>query len=273
ISLPNRDHAEWGIKAASNGKHVLIEKPIAVNRDQVMELRRAAQANGVAIQEASMMRFHPQTALLRDLVAGGAIGTPRWAQGSFSFTLRRQEDIRLEQPGGGSIWDLGSYPITLFQAVLQLAPFEVVGLMHSAETDVDMTFGAQIRYEGDVLGLFLTSMEAIPSWYVEFVGSTGRLRATYPWLSHIGVESTVEAVQINDAPPTGAFGDGVDNQSTRTFTFPDVNAYLDEVLAMESMILDKGDEVFPLEESATNIATITALVDSATSLTHVAVDD
>lgn len=272
ISVPNRLHAEWGIKAASNGKHVLIEKPIAVSRQQVIDLQRAAEANGVVIQEASMMRFHPQTALLRDLVAEGAIGTPRWAQGSFSFTLRPREDIRLEQPGGGSIWDLGSYPVTLFQTVLQLAPVEVVGLLHSGGRDVDMTFGAQIRYAGDVFGLFVTSMEAIPTWSVEFVGSTGRIRVTYPWLSHLGVESIVEVVQADDAPPTGAFGDGTDNQSTRTFPFQDVNAYLDEVLAMETMVLDGKEEIFPLEESAINVAVLAALVDSATSRTRVLVD-
>lgn len=266
VSLPNRDHAEWGIRAASNGKHVLIEKPIGVSRAQVLDLRRAADAAGVVVQEASMMRFHPQTALLRDLVAEGAIGTPRWAQGSFSFSLRRKEDIRLEQPGGGSAWDLGSYPVTMYQAVLQMSPVEVVGFMHSGGTDVDMTFGGQIRYDGDVIGQFTTSMEAFPSWSVEFVGSNGRIRVTYPWLSQLGVESVVEVVGVNEV-------DGLDKESSRTFSFPNVNAYLDEVRAMESMVLDGSKEVFPLEESATNIAVLAALVNSAASGTTVRVDD
>jgi hypothetical protein len=162
--------------------------------------------------------------------------------------------------------------VTLFQAVLQLIPVEVVGLMHAGGTDVDMTFGAQIRYEGDVMGQFVTSMEAIPSWSVEFVGSTGCIRVTYPWLSHLGVESIVEVVQVDDAPPSGTFGDGTDNQSTRTFSFQRVNAYLDEVLAMESMVLEGKEEIFPLEESATNVAVLAALVDSATSRTRVTID-
>ena len=271
VSLPNPQHAHWGIRAAANGKHVLIEKPIALEPADVAQLEKAAEENGVVIQEASMMRFHPQTALLRDLVGNGAIGTPRWARGSHSFTLRRQGDIRLQHLGGGSIWDLGCYPVTLFQAVLQLAPREASGFKHTGSEDVDMTFSAQIRYEGDVFGQFISSMEAIPSSSAEFVGSTGYIRVTYPWLSHIGVDSTVELVRKTDAGSAATFDNEIGDQSTQ-YSFNGVNAYVDEVRAMESMILDGTEHVFPLSESAVNVATIQALLDSTSSGKPVMVD-
>ncbi len=271
ISLPNWLHAPWGIQVARAGKHALIEKPLAIYPGEIKRLRRAARDNGVVIQEASMMRFHPQTALLRQLVSDGKIGVPRWAQATFGFTLLYTDDIRLDARGGGSIWDLGCYPITLFGAVLQKRPLEVEGFIRRAGQPADMTFAAQIRYEGGVMGQFLTSMEVLPSWSAEFLGSRGRLRVSYPWLSQVERASTVE-VATQTAETAGlsqsgdanrAFGDEADDQITRVHAFDGANAYLEEVRAAESMILDGQSSSYPLRESAINMATIRALIESA----------
>ena len=273
ISLPNWLHVPWGVEVARAGKHALIEKPIAIYPGEIELLRQAAEENGVIVQEASMMRFHPQTALLRRLVSEGAIGVPRWAQGTFSFTLLYTDDIRLDARGGGSVWDLGCYPVTLFQAVLQKRPLEVEGFIRRAGQPADMTFGAQILYEGGVMGQFLTSMEAMPSWSGEFVGSRGRIRISYPWLSQVELASTVEVVtqtsEVAALSKSGddnrAFGDEADDLATSSRTFEGTNAYLEEVKAMERMILDGEPVIFPLEESAVNMATIRALIESADS--------
>lgn len=272
ISVPNSQHAHWGIEAARAGKHALIEKPIALNPHDVSALDRESQENRVIVQEASMMRFHPQTSLIRQLLADGAIGVPRFVQGSFSFTLQKPHDIRLDKDGGGSIWDLGCYPITLFHAALQLRPIEVSGFRRGGGTAVDMTFSGQIRYEGDVLGQFTTSMEALPSWSVDFVGSKGRIRVTYPWLSHVGVTSTVEVVSASDELTASTFGDGTNNQSVAKHVFKDVNAYRDEVVAFESTALNGGPVAFPLSESRVNVATIQSLIESSVSHRPVRVD-
>lgn len=263
ISTPNPQHVRWGIEAARAGKSALIEKPIALDVNDVERLAKAAEDAKVVIQEASMMRFHGQTTFLRQLVSDGRIGAPRWAQGSFSFNLRRSADIRLDADGGGSLWDLGCYPVTLFQAVLNLRPIEASGFQRRGEHAVDMTFAALVRYEGGVMGQFVTSMEAVPSWSCEFVGSNGYLRVTYPWLSHLGVTSTVELVSETGGTSASTFGHATDNLSTSTYTYPKVNAYVDEVKAMEEMILDAAPPLFPLEESAMNVATIEALIKSA----------
>lgn len=271
VSLPNWLHVSWGVRVARSGKHALIEKPIAVHPGEVERLVQAGEDSGVIIQEASMMRFHPQTALLRRLVSEGVIGVPRWAQGTFSFTLLYRDDIRLDARGGGSVWDLGCYPVTLFQAVLQRRPIEVEGFIRRAGQPADMTFAAQIHYEGGVMGQFVTSMEALPSWSGEFVGSRGRIRVSYPWLSHVELASTVEVV-TQTSPAAGlsrsgddnrAFGDEADDQITSIHTFEGSNAYLEEVKAMERMILDGEPVIFPLRESAVNMATIRALIESA----------
>ena len=271
VSLPNWLHVSWGVKVAQAGKHALIEKPLVIYPGEMELLKGAAEANGVIIQEASMMRFHPQTALVRRLVSQGVIGVPRWAQGTFGFTLLYSDDIRLDHRGGGSVWDLGCYPVTLFQAVLQRRPIEVEGFIRRAGQAADMTFGAQILYEGGVMGQFVTSFEALPSWSAEFVGSRGRIRVSYPWLSQVELASTVEVVtRTSEVAPLSksgddnrAFGDEADDQVTSHYTFEGTNAYLEEVRAMESMILDGEASTFPLRESAVNMATILALIESA----------
>lgn len=281
ISLPNWLHVPWGVEAARSGKHALIEKPVAIYPGEMERLRQAARENRVIVQEASMMRFHPQTAFLRRLVSEGAIGTPRWAQGTFSFTLLYTDDIRLDARGGGSVWDLGCYPVTLFQAVLQRRPVEVEGFIRRAGQPADMTFAAQIHYEGGVMGQFMTSMEALPSWSGEFVGSRGRIRVSYPWLSQVELASTVEVVtqssQVAGLSESGddnqAFGDEADNQVSDLHHFEGTNAYFEEVKAMERMILDGEAVIFPLEESAVNMATIRALIESADRRKVVTVDE
>lgn len=281
VSLPNWLHVPWGVRVARSGKHALIEKPIAIYPGEVERLARAAEENQVIIQEASMMRFHPQTALLRRLVSEEAIGVPRWAQGTFGFTLLYTDDIRLDARGGGSVWDLGCYPVTLFQAVLQRRPVEVEGFIRTAGQPADMTFAAQIHYEGGVMGQFVTSFEALPSWSGEFVGSRGRIRVSYPWLSQVELASTVEVVtqtsEVAGLSKSGddnrAFGDEADNQSTRSHTFGGTNAYLEEVQAMERMVLNGDPVIFPLSESAVNMATIRALIESADCRKVVTVDE
>ncbi|MGF1617875.1 MAG: Gfo/Idh/MocA family protein [Acidimicrobiia bacterium] len=272
VSLPNDLHTPWAIQAAQAGKHVLVEKPIALTSDDVKSLISEATRQGVLIQEASMMRLHEQTALIRRIISEGTIGVPRWARGSFSFSLNNPGDIRTNKDGGGSLWDLGSYPVTLFQAALQALPLEVAGFMHRGPEAVDMTFSGQIRYEGDVLGQLVTSMEALPSWSAEIAGSDGYLRISYPWLSHLGVTSTVDVVtRLPEGGPRATFGDGVDDQITTSHLFENVNAYVDEVAAVEALILDGAVSAYPLTESAINVATIEALIQSATSGRTVAV--
>ena len=113
ISLPNGLHTEWSLRCAEAGKHVLCEKPLALSVEEVDRLLEAAGRCGVTIQEATMMRFHAQTAYVRELIAQGAIGEVRMGRGLFTFTLERPGDIRLDPAmGGGSVWDLGSYCVS-----------------------------------------------------------------------------------------------------------------------------------------------------------------
>ena len=109
ISIPHPLHAEWAIKAAEAGKHILCEKPIALNYAQAMMIVEAAQRNDVFLMEAFMYRGHPQIARLRELLRAGAIGDIRIIQATFSFHAPFDPAHRLlnNALGGGGILDVG----------------------------------------------------------------------------------------------------------------------------------------------------------------------
>ncbi|MBL8049874.1 MAG: Gfo/Idh/MocA family oxidoreductase, partial [Anaerolineales bacterium] len=112
-SLPNHLHAEWTIKALQAGKHVLCEKPLALTLDEVDAMISASQETGNVLAEAFMYRHHAQTLKAKEIVDSGVLGKLQLIKGAFSFFLNREHDYRnFKEMGGGSIWDVGCYPIS-----------------------------------------------------------------------------------------------------------------------------------------------------------------
>ena len=133
IPLPNHLHAEWTIKAARAGKHVLCEKPLALTVEDVDAMAAACREAGVVLAEAFMYRHHPQTLKVKELLDSGAIGTLRFLRGSFSFPLTRPNDVRLRPEwGGGCLWDVGCYPLSFARFLVGREPLEVYGSQVSA---------------------------------------------------------------------------------------------------------------------------------------------
>src|SRR5687767_6482453 len=98
--LPNHLHAEWTIKAVEAGKHVLCEKPLALNVEEVDAIQSAARKHGRIVMEAFMYRHHPQTLKVQELVKNGSLGTLKLIRGSFSYVLSREGDVRLKPEMG-----------------------------------------------------------------------------------------------------------------------------------------------------------------------------
>jgi D-xylose 1-dehydrogenase (NADP+, D-xylono-1,5-lactone-forming) len=172
--LPNHLHAEWTIKAAQAGKHVLCEKPLACSLDEVEAITRAAAANGVVVAEAFMYRHHPQTLAVLDRIATGAIGEVLLVRGSFSFTLAGQGDIRLDPTmGGGSAWDVGVYPISYARTIVGAPPVEVQAWQHTGPTGVDLSCWGAIRFSNGAVAQFDCSFEAPYRTNLEIVGREG----------------------------------------------------------------------------------------------------
>ena len=182
IPLPNHLHAEWTIKAARAGKHVLCEKPMALTVEDVDAMTAACCEAGVVLAEAFMYRHHPQTLKVKELLDSGAIGTLRFLRGSFSFLLARPNDVRLRPEwGGGCLWDVGCYPLSFARFLVGREPLEVYGSQVLGPTGIDETFAGQVVFPGDVLFQLDAGFRSPARAEMELAGSEGAIRVRHPW--------------------------------------------------------------------------------------------
>jgi len=247
-SLPNHLHAEWTIKAVEAGKHVLCEKPLALSVAEVDAVKSAAQKHGRVVAEAFMYRHHPQTLKVQELVKGGSLGTLKLIRGSFSYTLSREEDIRLLDPalGDGSIWDIGCYPISYARTVVGENPVEVFGWQVTGKTGIDETFVGQMRFGGDIHAQFDSSFIIPFQSFMEIVGSEGTLSIPKPFKPEVN-----ERIFISR------------DEKMETIKVKGQELYLGEVEDMADAILLGQDSLISLDDSRANVGVITALLESA----------
>ena len=181
IPLPNSMHAEWAIRAMQAGKHVLCEKPLALNLAQVTRMFEVARQHGVMLLEAYPYWFQPQT---RDLLANLShekIGDIRSIQASFGFTVGNPgTNIRMQTDlGGGALLDAGSYPLSLIRLVMGCAPERVIAQANWAETGVDISMAATLLYADGRRAQMSCAMDAANHRYATIVGSHGTVETEY----------------------------------------------------------------------------------------------
>ena len=246
-SLPNHLHAEWTIKAVEAGKHVLCEKPLALKTDEVDAIQAAAHKHGRVVMEAFMYRHHPQTLKVLELVKSGSLGTLKLVRGSFSFFLSREGDVRLDPSmGGGSIWDVGCYPISYTRSILGENPLEVFGWQVTGPTGIDETFVGQLRFDHDVYTQFDCSFAVPLRWSMEITGSEATLNIPSPFKP--GLDEKIYLTR----------GD-----QTETINIKGQELYIGEVEDMADAILLGKEPRISLEDSRANVKVITTLLESA----------
>jgi xylose dehydrogenase (NAD/NADP) len=246
ISLPNALHAEWAVRAAEAGKHVLCEKPLALTTAEVDRISAAAEASGVVAAEAVMYLYHPLIARLAELVQNGAVGEVQLVRGAFTFTLDRARDVRWQpELGGGSLWDVGSYPVSLIRRLLG-EPEEVFGWQRLTESGVDESFAGLLRFVGGAVGSFDAGFRHPFRVEAEVVGSKGVLRLERPY-----VMAPKSSIVIRR-------GDDEEVESTSS-----ADPYQCEVEAIAAGVLDGAPLPVPLSSSRANVATLLALYRSA----------
>ena len=180
IPLHNSVHKEWALRAATAGKHVLCEKPLAMNAAEAEEMAAGAEKAGVLLMEAFMYRFHPGP---REFVAGlrGAM----YVHTTFGFTLRDRENYRMKrQSGGGALLDVGCYTVSVARWILG----EPMGVDASARLSegpdgVDMTVSALLRFGGGETASMWASFEGPEEQELTVVTRTGRERLQRPFSS------------------------------------------------------------------------------------------
>jgi D-xylose 1-dehydrogenase (NADP+, D-xylono-1,5-lactone-forming) len=200
IPLVNSDHKPWTLRALEAGKHVLCEKPLAMNAQEAEEMAAAAERSGLHLMEAFMYRFHPRT---RTFVE--SIVNPTHVQATFGFTLNNKSDYRLEAPlGGGALFDVGCYVVSVTRWLvgepeLVLARSRMVG-------GVDMTTSALFQFAGGETASVLASFESPEEQCLTVVSDEGVQMLDRPFNANDGpdayqlmVESFAESV-LHDRP-------------------------------------------------------------------------
>jgi D-xylose 1-dehydrogenase (NADP+, D-xylono-1,5-lactone-forming) len=245
--LPNHLHAEWTIKAVEAGKHVLCEKPLALSLVEVDAIQSVARRHGRVVAEAFMYRHHPQTLKAQEIVKSGSLGTPKLIRGTFTFVISREGDVRLNpEMGGGSIWDVGCYPISYARTVVGEEPLEVFGWQVTGKTGIDMTFVGQMRFGNDVLMQFDSSFDIPFHSFMEIVGSEGTLNIPHPFKP--GENERIYLTR----------GDKLE-----TIKIKGQELYIGEVEDMADAILLGREPRISLDDSRANVAVILALLESA----------
>ena len=178
--LPNNLHAEWTIKAANAGKHVLCEKPFAANSVETKAMFDAAGANNVYVVEAYPYRAQPQTIKLAQLLRDGAIGKVQLIQASFGFPLPVSGNIRWDPLlAGGALMDAGSYPVSLVRMIAGERPTRVHAMARFANSGVDHTLIGSIDFPGGVLAQISCSFGTARHRHAVIVGDAGSIETTF----------------------------------------------------------------------------------------------
>lgn len=179
--LPNDQHVPLTLQAARAGKHVLCEKPLALDAEQAAQLREVATR--VHIMEAFMVRFHPQWQHVRAQVRSGALGEVRTIQTWFSYFNRQADNIRNHvDRGGGALYDIGCYAIVTARYLFECEPRRVIALMdRDPNFGTDRTVSALLDFGSGRRLVFTASTQSVPYQRVQIVGERQRIEVKIPF--------------------------------------------------------------------------------------------
>lgn len=258
IPLPNHLHYEWTIKAVQAGKHVLCEKPLALNAEEAERMVRAAKEAGVILAEAFMYRYHPRYTQIKEIIDSGEIGEVRGIRSSFTFNNANDlNNVRYRKEwGGGAIYDVGCYPITAARLLLGKEPEAVTvqAQFSNLHGDVDMMAAGLIEFKGDVSLQFDCAMWSAFRNPLEVLGSEGIIEVPSAFVtpteesSHFYINKSGERNKIS---------------------VPFLNAYSLQADAFAQAVLQRKPLPFDGADAVHNMKIIEACLASATEKTRV----
>jgi xylose dehydrogenase (NAD/NADP) len=249
IPLPNSLHKEWTIRAAEAGKHVLCEKPLALDAAECREMQAAADAHGVKLMEAFMYRFHPRTGKVLEMVRSGVLGDVRTLRSAFTFRLTRPGNIRMDPDlGGGALMDVGCYCVNVSRTVVGGEPVAAQARAHWAASGVDAELTGILLFEDGVTAHFDCSLTMERSEFFEVAGTEAWIRVADAFLPGTG-ETTIHEQR----------GRGKEE----THTVPGADEYRTMVERFAESALNDTPVPYPAEEAARNMRAIEALYRSA----------
>jgi predicted dehydrogenase len=254
--LPNHLHVPISIEAAAAGKHVLCEKPIALTAEEAEKLVEARDHAGVLVQEAFMVRYHPQWRRARELVRAGRIGDLRVVQASFSYMNLDPANVRNQAGiGGGGLYDIGVYPIVAARFLFEAEPTRVAAqIERDPNFETDRLTSALLAFPTGQ-ALFVCSTQLVPYQRVQVFGTKGRIEIEIPF----------------NAPPDRPCrifvddGSQLADASAETISFDVTDQYTLQGDTFARAIREGTPLEFPLETAIQNMRVVDAIFRAAES--------
>lgn len=229
IALANDQHRDWAERAAIAGKHVLCEKPLGRDTAEAKAMRDACDAEGVALMEALMYRFHPRMEKAMHMVAQGTIGQPRTVEASFCFTLGDLSNYRLRpEQGGGALLDVGGYCVSAARFFFGDEPLTVRASARYADTGADLAISALLDFSDGRAAHITCAFDTAEYQRVTIIGSTGTLELPYaftawqddeaPILIHHG--KRIERILAPSADPYAEMADAFGRAAVSDMPMP-----------------------------------------------------
>lgn len=184
VATPHVFHCEQAIMMMEHGKHVIVEKPMAITWEETRRMTECARRKGVFLMEAMWTRFFPATIRMMELIREGAIGRVNHIYGVFSCSVEAPDpESRLFAPAlaGGALLDIGVYPLMAATNILGWQPEKVQGMWKLTETGVDSRMSVQMQYEGGATAQFMTSLDAEGPSDLMIYGTKGYIRMEDFW--------------------------------------------------------------------------------------------
>ena len=184
LPMANEEHAEWALKAIKKGKHVLIEKPMALTVADIEAIETAAREHQVTVMEGFMYRFHPQHARVQEIIGSGLIGEIRSVRASYSFMMRPARMYRLAREfdqGGGAMWDIGPYAIHSLRMAFGAEPVVASAMAKFVESGADITTSGVLDFGNGRFGHFDISFERARRSEYEITGTLGGVKCHAAW--------------------------------------------------------------------------------------------
>src|SRR5674476_158919 len=208
VPLPNSLHREWTIKAAEKGKHVLCEKPIALNAAECREMIAACAANKVQLMEAFMYRYTDRTSKVLDVLKSGVLGEIKFVSSTFRFLLANPASVKLKpELGGGALYDVGCYPVNFAGMVAdETAGNAGSSLLESISAEsvwtngVDMIFSALLKYPSGLIASLNCGFNAQKRIFSEIIGAKGALEIPDTFFDNAGALTLTVGEERREIP-------------------------------------------------------------------------
>jgi len=261
--LPNHLHAPLTIRALEAGKHVLCEKPIALDAQEARQIEEAQRRTGRLVAEAFMVRFHPQWKRAREIVRSGRLGDVRAIHAFFSYYLADPDNIRNQAGiGGGGLYDVGCYAVATARYIFEAEPVRVIGAFdRDPAMRTDRLASGLAEFPGARHLAFTCATQLVPTQRVQIAGTRGRLEILVPFNPK------------REQPTRIVIDDGRDlsGGGAETEEFPPSDQYQRQADAFSRAILEGSSLDFPIEDAVKNMQVLDALFRSETSKTWEAV--